>query len=126
MFQAWRDQWEGVLADLESNHQSLVFREESIQEDGAGIVEAIARKCGRATRPDEIAQVAGRFERQAVQSAIALLTSTYDWQVEFEQFDPETGWHANHVSLDPTYSRHIAAGELPIVESIRTRLACID
>ena len=90
-----------ALSEISSSLPTLrIIREEWIADQGIEIAARVAEEL-LLTLPESMTiEIAADLEKEQVASLISELAQEHGWRGEFEEFDQDTHWHANHISPD--------------------------
>jgi hypothetical protein len=101
-----------ALSEVSSSLPPLrMIREEWIAERGAEIATRVAEEL-QLTLPERKAlEIAAALDKEQVASLISGLAEERGWRGEFDEFDEDTHWHANHISPDDYVPEPLTAEE---------------
>ena len=90
-----------LLSEVSSSLPPLrIIREEWIAERGAEIATRVADELLLTLPERKALEIAAALDKEQVSALISGLAEERGWRGEFDEFDEDTHWHANHISPD--------------------------
>ena len=83
---------------LEVLPDAKVVREEWITRNQFSLVALIASYLGIDLPPVHLIEISQRFSKDQVRNQISGLTQLQGWNGDFDEFDVDSQWHANHIA----------------------------